>query len=171
MEVDLSGVLKKIAMSAQLLKRDIKKEVNSAINKACSSMLKEAKKNTPHRGDGKKRGANMITNELQSSWRVLKKTRGGVTCSVILVNDKDYAKFVQYGHRLTRHFVPWLYIDGNVISRSINHGDKLFGIVVGTKTKHVNGIDMVGPAVDAFNKTLKDSITNVFKEIAKKSLV
>ena len=171
MEIELSGMLKKIAMSAKVLERDIKKEVNGAINKACSTMLKEAKKHTPHKGDGKKRGINMITNELQSSWRIRKKTKGGVICGVTLVNDKEYAKFVQYGHKLTRHFVPWLYIDGNVISRSLKRGSKLFGIVVGTKTSHVEGIDMTGPAVEAFNKTLEKSINDVFKKLAVKSLI
>lgn len=171
MEVELSKILEKLSLSAIALERDIKRDVNKAIDKACSAMLKEAKENTPHKGDGKKRGKNMITNELQSSWRVLKKKRAGITCGVTLVNDKDYAKFVQYGHKLTRHFVPWLYFDGNVISRSINHGKKLFGIVVGTKTHHVDGIDMTGPAIKSFNETLEKSITDVFKKIALKKLV
>lgn len=171
MEVELSEILKKLSLSAVVLERDIKKEINNAINASCSAMLKAAKQNTPHKGDGKRRGKNMITNELQSSWRVLKKTRGGVICGVTLVNDKDYAQFVQYGHKLTRHFVPWLYIEGNLISRSISHGKKIFGIMVGTKTHHVDGIDMTGPAIKAFNDTLKSSIGDVFKKIAVKKIL
>lgn len=162
---DLSEQMKQISKAASKLSDELKESINEAINKASDAMLEEAKKNTPHIGDGKVRGKNMITNELYSSWRVIKTTDNGFINGISLVNDKDYAQFIQYGHRVTRHFVPWLYFDGDLISRSLSHGKKLFGIVVGTKTKHVDGIDMTGPAEkkfeEVFNKEAGEVLNNI----------
>lgn len=125
---------------------------------ACDVMVLAAREHTPHKGDGKKRGVNVITGELEAHWEAQfiaaspnDKNVGKITLS----NNMEYASYVQNGHKLTKHFVPWLEIDNGVINYEPNHNQPLFGIVVGTKTKFVKGVDMVGPAIKAFNKSFK----------------
>jgi hypothetical protein len=43
-----------------------------------------------------------------------------------------------------------------VLSYETNHNQPLFGLIVGTKTKYVKGVDMITPAIEAFNKTFDE---------------
>ena len=141
---------------------------------ACRAALLEAQRRTPHKGDGKKRGENMISNALQKAWRVdwnlvNKNNKSRIYAEVIITNEKTYAPFVQYGHKMTPHFVPWLYKDGQgTISRATGKGQAPFGLVMGNRTPFVAGIDMIGPAIDVFNnvfdKLNRESLNKPFKQ-------
>lgn len=145
------------------LREEVKKNAEIACSKAEAVLLRK----TPHADDGKPRGKNMITNSLRDSWHVSYKIgRTGLFCKIIMENDKEYASYVQYGHKQTKHFVPWLYKDGSVLSYETNHNQPLFGITVGGKNPFVKGIDMLGPAEKKFKKTMTNlmvkSIYNIF---------
>jgi hypothetical protein len=160
--------------------RELGKKSKSALKKyregviknaedACDVMALAAKEHTPHPGDGKPRGFNVITGELSAHWesRFIAADKGSdYLGTVTLTNDMQYASYVQNGHRLTRHFVPWLYVDGmGTISYETNHAQPMFGMVVGTKTKYVKGVDMVGPAIKAFNESFKKMNDDLAKQI------
>ena len=142
-------------------------EENAVI--ACGSAKRVAEEHTPHQGDGKRRGNNVITNALQQSWHVdcdivNRNDRERIYALVTITNDKYYAPFVQYGHRMSVHFVPWLYIDGQrTISRSLNQSGPLFGLTVGRKTPFVKGVDMIGPAIEEFNNVFDRLNTELLK--------
>ena len=53
-----------------------------------------------------------------------------------LNNNMQYASYVNDGHRVDKHFVPGLIINGNLLERS---PDGSGGIMVGTKTSYVQG--------------------------------
>lgn len=162
---DLAVQLKQFADKAKSIPNAIRKELESNADIASLAMVESAKAHTPHEGDGKKRGFFVISNSLQDSWHVeYKKVRSkAVVGNISLQNDKHYASYVQSGHRVSKHFVPWLYKDGmGTLSYEPNHNQPLFGLVVGTKTPYVKGVDMVGPAVDAFNEK--------FDELTKETL-
>lgn len=154
--ITLGKSLQKIRAFADVLQKEMPKEIMKNAHKACEAMEAEAKAHTPHANDGKTRGKNVISNSLMESWKatcVPSRTDTKIG-KVILTNNKKYAQFVQSGHRVKRHFVPWLYKDASgTISYETNHSQPLFGLIVGTKTTYVDGVNMIGPAVEAFNKT------------------
>lgn len=167
-EFKLPQQLKKLLAKSQIAQQKYKLGVRRNAEDACDVMVLAAREHTPHEGDGKKRGFNVITGELEAHWeaRFVVHAFSDTVGSVILSNDMQYASYVQNGHRLTRHFVPWLYVDGmGTISYETNHAQPMFGMVVGTKTKYVKGVDMVGPAIKAFNESFKKMNDDLAKQI------
>lgn len=161
----LKDSLKRMSASAKSGIGTIRAILDKNCEAACKAALREVKKRTPHKGDGKKRGENMITNALQKAWRVdwnlVNKTdKAKIYAEIVFTNEKTYAPYVQYGHKMSQHFVPWLYKDGRgTLSRDITHDGKPFGLVVGNRTPFVKGVDMVNPAMEAFNKAF-DKLNN-----------
>lgn len=68
-----------------------------------------------------------------------------------LNNDKQYASFVNDGHRMDRHFVPGLVINPGSGLLEFNP-DGTGGIVVGTRTAYVPGLFMVDKAVEEYRR-------------------
>ena len=105
--------------------------------------------------DGELRGVNMITGELSEHWGTDSQTvpvQAGSDYTTTLQNDKDYAGYVNDGHRMDRHFVPGLYV--NPHSGLLEYDPaRNVGITVGTKTKYVPGEFMTDKAEDAYRKT------------------
>lgn len=166
---DLAKQLKRYASLMRDISPELKKGVEDNARKACIEAEAAVKAKTPHPGDGKQRGQNMITGGLQSSWHVTYEPQNGTTIGTVQFrNDKPYAEYVQSGHRVTKHFVPWLYKDGNILSREINHNQPLFGLVVGGKTPFVKGIDMVGAGTKKFNEVFRKLNQELFKRMFSK---
>lgn len=123
-----------------------------------------AKDATPPKDDtgrGPYIGVNTITGQLKSHWDSDSKPEpmggalsGGSTFVTILANDMEYASYVDQGHRMDRHFVPGLYIDGEsgLLSYDVAYGEAGGGLVVGTKTRYVKGEFMVDKAREAYEK-------------------
>ena len=135
---------------------------------AADKALEEVKKNTPHLGDGKPRGKNVITNALMKAWKVKvefpnSNNKDSNFTVISFLNRKKYSDYVQFGHKMTPHFVPWLYKDGDVISRENTHAVKVFGLMVGTKTPFVKGIDMVGTGIKRFQDCFKEMCEQSFQ--------
>ena len=171
---NLSDKLKQISQSASEMSKKLKKQIQDNAVIACEAMEQAAKDHTPNKDDGKQRGFNVISNSLQDSWRAefIKSNNSKELGEITLTNDKPYAPYVQNGHRVTKHFVPWLYKDDlGTISYEDFHAQSMFGLVVGTKTNYVEGVDMIGPAEKAFDekfnelneKTLSDLKKKIFK--------
>lgn len=110
-------------------------------------------------------GVNMRTGELKEHWAtdsVVEPLVTGGKYETFLRNDKDYASYVDQGHRLDKHFVPGLYVDENGV---LNYDPTAkVGLVVGTKTKYVKGEFMVDKAREAYEKAC---LTELDKEIKK----
>ena len=109
------------------------------------------------------RGTNTRTGEMKQHWatdsKVNPEIRGGQLVTV-LANDKEYASYVDQGHRMDRHFVPGLVVDENGML-SYNPDGK-GGIVVGTKTKYIKGKFMVDQAKREYERVI---ILSLDKEI------
>ena len=75
----------------------------------------------------------------------------------ILANDKQYASYVNDGHRMDRHFVPGLYINPESGLLEYDPEAKV-GIVVGTKTHYVKGEFMVDKGKEAYQKTVSSEL-------------
>ena len=114
---------------------------------------------------GRFAGPNMLTGELKQHWATDSQVEPDVSGNKLtsyLANNKEYASYVDQGHRMDKHFVPGLYIDENgQLGRDLTGK---VGLVVGTKTKHVKGECMVDKAREAYEKAV---LTELDKEIAR----
>ena len=165
---DLKDKLKQLSEQTKKVQRKLHDGVCQNARDACEVMVEAARSNTPHEGDGKRRGFNVITNSLQEAWHAeFQVSNEGTELGFVqLTNTKYYATYVQKGHKVARHFVPWLYKDDlGTISYETDHAQPMFGLVVGTKTPYVKGVDMVGPAVDAFDKYFKESNEQLLDDV------
>lgn len=134
---------------------------------AAMRAVEAAKEATPPaKGEktGRLAGPNMITGRLLDGWNK-SKVEPEVSANKLtsyLINDMDYASYVDQGHRLKKHFVPGLYIDENgQLARDL---ERNVGLVVGTKTKYIKGEFMVDKAREAYEKAC---LTELDKEIAR----
>lgn len=77
-----------------------------------------------------------------------------------LNNDKQYASYVNDGHRMDRHFVPGLVV--NPYSGMLEYNpDGKGGIVVGTKTSYVPGLFMVEAGKEEYQKSVKMGVKDL----------
>lgn len=122
----------------------------------------------PKKGTGSLKGTHTRTGELKEHWAtdsVVEPLVTGGKYETFLRNDKDYASYVDQGHRMDKHFVPGLYVDENGV---LNYDPTAkVGLVVGTKTKYVKGEFMVDKAKEAYEKVvlaeLDKEIRGLFK--------
>lgn len=117
----------------------------------------------PKKGTGSLKGTHTRTGELKQHWAtdsVVEPLVTGGKYETFLKNDKEYASYVDQGHRMDKHFVPGLYVDENGV---LNYDPTAkVGLVVGTKTKYVKGEFMVDKAREAYEKAV---LTELDKEI------
>lgn len=114
------------------------------------------------------KGVHLRTGELKEHWAtdsIVEPLVTGGKYETFLKNDKEYASYVDQGHRMDRHFVPGLYVDENGV---LNYDPaRNVGLVVGTKTKYVKGEFMVDKAREAYEKAvlaqLDEEIERLFK--------
>jgi hypothetical protein len=151
--IDLSKQLKQYSARLKHAEPELKLGIEQNAIEACKAAELVIKAHTPHSNDGKQRGFNVISDSLYHAWQVRYTPVEGKEFGIITFeNSQPYARFVQDGHRVSKHFVPWLYRDGAVLSYETNHNQPLFGLVVGTKTPFVKGVDMLGPGEKEFQK-------------------
>ena len=126
--------------------------------------IEAAQEATPPKA-GRLPGTHTVTGELKQHWPTDSNAEPVVTGAkygTLLANNKDYASYVNNGHRMDKHFVPGLYIDENgQLARDLS---AKVGLVVGTKTKYVKGEFMVDKAKEAYEKAV---LTELDKEIAR----
>ncbi len=78
-----------------------------------------AEKTPPN--DGTLAGTNMRSGQMAQHWATDSVTTPVVTAAVVrteLNNNMQYASYVNDGHRVDKHFVPGLIINGNLLERS-----------------------------------------------------
>ena len=118
----------------------------------------------PKAGTGRLGGTNTLTGELKQHWATDSKIEPVIQGKRLvseLANDKEYASFVDQGHRMDKHFVPGLYVNPESGLLEYDPTAKV-GLVVGTKTKYVKGEFMVGKAKEAYEKAV---LADLDKEI------
>lgn len=140
-EADLDGIMREVARNA----------TKRAVDKATEE--------TPVN----KTGTNLGSGELRAHWStdsVIEPEHTGKGYKTELNNNMEYASYVNDGHRMDRHFVPGLYIDGGTLNYDPAYNG---GIVVGTKTKYVKGKFMKEKAVEEYKKTVLSELDKRIK--------
>ena len=68
----------------------------------------------------------------------------------------EYASYVNDGHRMDKHFVPGLYLNETSGLLEYDPGKRSeVGMMVGTKTKYVEGLHMTDAATETYKQTVK----------------
>lgn len=131
-------------------------ELDRIAEVATERAVEEATELTPPIQDGLG-GEHTRSGEMKQHWAKDSQTtpqRRGDDRITGLNNDKEYASYVNDGHRMDRHFVPGLYI--NPGSGLLEYDpSKKAGIVVGTKTKYVPGLHITDKARKKYRETVE----------------
>lgn len=102
-------------------------------------------------------GTNTRTGELKQHWATDSRTepeRQGGEIVTELNNNKEYASYVNDGHRMDKHFVPHLTVEPSSGLLQIDMS-KPGGMMVGTKTTYVEGLHMSDAGIEAYKHTVK----------------
>jgi hypothetical protein len=162
--------MKEFKAQLEKVTSQLKNETRKNVKLACYEMVAEAKRCTPPH-EGEERGKNTVTGNMARHWDSSFNIQNDTNIKVRLFNNVQYASYVESGHKMTKHFVPWLYIDGtNTIARHQPvPGEPLFGLVVGTKTKYVPPEHIVEKAkkrfFEAYYTLQKNSIDETIREL------
>lgn len=102
-------------------------------------------------------GTGTRTGEMKQHWVTDSTTDpevSGKEYRTELANNKQYASFVNDGHRMDKHFVPGLMV--NPYSGFLEKVDpSMGGIVVGTQTAYVEGLYMADAAKKAYQEQVE----------------
>lgn len=154
----------------ELAKRqpEIRKRFMDIAKTAAVEAVREAQDNTPPdtTATGEIKGVHSSTGELAQHWETDSQTvpvQSGSDFIATLQNDKEYASYVNDGHRMDRHFVPGLYVDDDGLLSYDPAAD--VGMVVGTKTKYVDGFYMKEAGIEKFKEVSEAELRNLAGEI------
>ncbi len=155
---------------AELEKRfpDVHGRLADIARGATARAVKTATELTPPNtfGDGEGRGVNMISGELAQHWAADSScTPVGADFATVLANDKEYASYVNDGHRVDKHFVPGLYIDADGLLSMELGKPKGVGLMVGTKTTYVEGLHITEQAIDRYEETVRTERDKLTREM------
>lgn len=175
------------------IQRYVSEQTKKNVKDACYEMVAKAKERTPPH-EGEERGKNTVTGNMARHWDSSYEILEDGSIKIELFNNVQYASYVENGHKMDKHFVPWLYIDGsgtiarhqpaesNKRSKALSWlfniffkqkrpdpGEPLFGLVVGTKTTHVEPEHIVEQAKQRFFESYSimrnDMVNNVKRMI------
>lgn len=134
---------------------------------ATIAAVETAVNNTPPNGAAIA-GTNTRSGQMAQSWQDASKTTpvwNGNACTTVLQNNMQYASYVNDGHRMDKHFVPGLMVDGDLLQRApagVNTG-----LVVGTKTTYVPGMHMKKKAIGKYRTTVRKELDKRVREAFK----
>ena len=139
----------------------IESKIMSAMENATMRAVEKATELTPPTQNDLS-GTNTRSGEMKQHWETDSRTRpvkSGSTYSTLLADDKNYAAYVNDGHRMDRHFVPGLVINENGVLEM--NPDEKGGIVVGTKTAYVPGLHITDEAIKTWRDTLRQELGDI----------
>lgn len=126
--------------------------------------VRVAKEKTPPNGGAAIAGTNTRSGDLAQHWELDSITTPLVTGGSVqteLNNNMQYASYVNDGHRVDKHFVPGLIVNGNLLERSPD-GDG--GLMVGTKKTYVRGKYMKQAAIGKYRSVVRRELDKRVRE-------
>lgn len=120
--------------------------------------VRTAVENTPPNGGADIAGTNMRSGDMANHWQTDSQTTpvySGGTVKTQLKNDMQYSSYVNDGHRVDKHFVPGLIVNGDLLEKS---PDGSGGIMVGTKTTYVKGKYMKQKAIGKYRTVVRKEL-------------
>lgn len=139
--------------------QDVKRIVAEVAEGATIEAVRVATEHTPPNGAAIA-GTNTRTGEMAQHWALDSKTTP-INGKTELINNQQYASYVNDGHRMDRHFVPGLVQNGSMLEK-VN--DPNTGIMVGTKTTYVPGLYMKEKAIGRYRTVVRKELERRVKE-------
>lgn len=166
--MELGEALKK--RLAELEKRfpDVRNRIAAIAEGATLRAIETATELTPPNtfGESELRGVNMISGEMAEHWAADSSvTPVGADFVTVLANDKEYASYVNDGHRMDRHFVPGLYVGADGLLSMDLSRPRGVGLMVGTKTAYVEGLHITEKAIDKYSETAREELEKLTREM------
>ena len=168
--MELGDGLRRRLSELEKLAPDIPRRLAGIAEEATIRAVDEAVTLTPPNtfAHGELRGVNMISGELAQHWatdsQTVPETSGG-NLTTTLANDKEYASYVNDGHRVDRHFVPGLYVDEDGLLSMDLSKPKGVGLMVGVKTTYVEGLHITDKAVDKYDEVVRAELERITREM------
>ena len=140
--------------------------ISVAAKNATIRAVEAAQEKTPPTADSLS-GINTRTGELKQHWatdsKIIPEQQAGQYVTE-LNNNKEYASFVNDGHRMDKHFVPGLYVNpaSGLLEYDPSRKDEV-GIMVGTQTQYVEGL--TDAAQQAYEETLQAELERTGREL------
>ena len=129
--------------------------------------VRVATENTTPNGGAEIAGTNTRSGEMAQHWETdstISPVISGHSVETVLANNLQYSSYVNDGHRMDKHFVPGLVINGQLLEKSPDDGG---GIMVGTKTTYVEGKYMKQKAVGRYRVVVRNELEKRVKEAFK----
>lgn len=126
--------------------------------------VRVATENTPPNGGAAISGTNTRSGDMAQHWATDSQTSpvvNGGTVRTFLANNMQYASYVNDGHRMDKHFVPGLIVDGGLLQEE---PDGTGGITVGTKTTYVKGLYMKEKAIGRYRTVVRTELDKRVRE-------
>lgn len=142
-------------------KQDIPKIIDEVAEAATIEAVRTARDHTPPNGGAPLAGTNMRTGAMAAAWEkdsITTPTHG----RTVLINNQEYASYVNDGHRVDQHYVPGLYPNGGLLERV---DPNVGGIVVGTVTQYVKGLYMKEKAIGKYRTTVYRMLSQKAREV------
>ena len=164
--IGLKGNIEEVLAKHPNLSKKLSKRLKTIHQTAIIAAMEEATSLTPPTGDSIN-GANTITGTLKSAWArdsIIESKKLSDKYIGVLANKMSYASFVNDGHVMDKHFVPGLMI--NPFTGLLEKGPPGYegGIMVGTKTKYVQGLNMKESAIKVYKTVIVDMSSDLLKE-------
>lgn len=147
--------------------QDVPKIMMEVAEGATIEAVRVAHENTPPNGGAAIAGTNTRSGQMAQHWSTDSSTTPVLTGSSVLTalcNNMQYASYVNDGHRMTKHFVPGLIKNGNLLERDPGEEG---GIMVGTKTTYVKGKYMKQKAIKRYKKVVNTELNKRVREAFK----
>lgn len=146
--------LEQRASQLRAIQAKVPEVLNRAARNATLRAIEKATELTPPT-EGSLSGVNTRSGEMKAHWATDSRStpqKRGESYVTELANNREYASYVNDGHRMDRHFVPGLVING---AGMLDYNpDGTGGIMVGTKTAYVPGLHMTDEAKKVYQDTL-----------------
>ena len=146
----------------------VREIVIDAAKTGTMAAVKTAQEHTPPNGGAPIRGVNTRTGEMSQSWATDSQTTptvSGETITTMLCNNKQYASYVNDGHRMDKHFTTHVAIENGML---VGKPDGTGGLMVGTKTSYIPGLYMKEKATGKYKTTvrymLQDAVRRAMSE-------
>lgn len=148
--------------------QDVPKIMTEVAEEATIEAVRVAAENTPPNGGEPIAGTNMRSGDLAQHWSIDSDTTPVWTGSGTIThlrNNMQYASYVNDGHRVDKHFVPGLIVNGGCLEMVPAGLDG--GLTVGTKTTYVKGLYMKQKGIGKYRTVVKSELDRRVKEAFK----
>jgi len=149
------------------VREDVPKIMMEVAEGATIEAVRVATENTPPNGGALIAGTNMRSGDMSQHWETDSQTIPlyiGGSVRTQLANDMQYASYVNDGHRMDKHFVPGLIVNGDLLEQD---PDGEGGLMVGTKTSYVEGKYMKEKAVGKYRSVIRKELDKRVREALK----